>query len=172
MKGTVTYMMLSKNKWLRRIKGIFEIVLAAFLIMSMCCISVFAETLEMPSMPNMSDMIPDGTNIPDRDIGGAVGSDSSHAIDSSMNGSSESPLISIPDTENGKIPSTNIGDVTGNGNSDNPNTGDNLSSVLGIVIAVIVVLAVIMLIIALVPKRPGEAMGGSGKDRGSDPRKK
>ena len=89
-----------------------------------------------------------------------------------MNGSSESPLISIPDTENGKIPSTNIGDVTGNGNSDNPNTGDNLSSVLGIVIAVIVVLAVIMLIIALVPKRPGEAMGGSGKDRGSDPRKK
>jgi len=56
--------------------------------------------------------------------------------------------------------------------SDNPETGDNLSSVLGIVIAVIVVLAVIMLIIALVPRRPGEAMGSSGKNGNSDSKKK
>ena len=172
MKGTVTYMILSKNKRSNSIKGIFAFALAAFLIASMCCISAFAESLELPSMPDMSGMIPDGTNIPDSDIGGAVGSDSSQmGTDSSMDSSSETSLISPSDTEGGKIPSTNVGDVTGDG-SDNPETGDNLSSVLGIVIAVIVVLAVIMLIIALVPRRPGEAMGSSGKNGSSDSQKK
>lgn len=169
MKGTVTYMISSKNKRLGRI---LVLVLAAFFAASMCCISAFAESLEMPTMPDMSDMIPDGTNIPDSDIGGAVGSESdSDPMGSSIDSSSESSLITLPDTDEGKIPSTDIGDATGNG-SDNPETGDNLSSVLGIVIAVIVVLAVIMLIIALVPKRPGETISGSDNDRSSGSMKK
>lgn len=168
-------MRLFKKKWFRRIKGMFGFVLAAFVIMTICGITAYAETAAMPTMPDMSDMIPDGTNIPDSDIGGAVGSDSpfSSSADSSMNGDSDITSETATDTEFGKIPSTNIDGESGTSVlGDNPDTSDSLGRVLGIVIAVIVVLAVIMLIIALVPRRPGEAMSGDGKGNRFDSNKK
>ena len=138
-------MLLTKSKISKRFKRLLGILIAAFIIGCAISATVYAET----SMPGASDMIPDGTNIPDSNIEGAV--------------ESTSPLesITLPDAENGTVPSTDIaGGVTPD--NTNPETSDSLSRVLGIVIAVIVVLAVILLIVALIPKKIYESRNRDG----------
>jgi hypothetical protein len=63
-------MITSKKSYLGRTLGL---IISALLISSMFCLAAYAET---PTMPDMSDMIPDGTNIPDTNIEGATGNDS------------------------------------------------------------------------------------------------
>lgn len=162
-------MILSKKKWSNRIRILFGFLMAAITVSLVLSIAVSAETVSpdtMLTMPDMSDMMPDGTNIPDSNIGGAVESTSPleniTLPDSGTAG--ETPFMSMPSTNNGTVPSSDI--IGGSGTSpitDNPETNDSLGRVLGIIIAVIVVLAVIMLIVALVPKRVYDSKNRNGK---------
>lgn len=135
-------MILIKNKLRKRLRGLIGIALASFLILSALCISAFAETSNI-----VSDIMPDGTNIPDTDIGGATGMDGTTPLGTLPE--------SLPDTSNGTIPQSNVSSTvpfstSAPGDDDATN---NVGRVLGIIIAVIVVLAVIVLIIALIPKK-------------------
>ena len=140
-------MLSMKNKFKKRLRGLIGIALAIFLVSSLLCIPAMAESSNI-----MSDIVPDGTNIPDTDIGGATGMEET------------SPLgtlpTTLPDTSNGTVPQS--GASTSSSIMDDTNMDNNLGRVLGIIIAVIVVLGVIVLIIALVPR----------KDRFSDNQKK
>ena len=104
-------------------------------------VAVSAETF-LPdtkiTAPEMSDMMPSGTNIPDSNIGGAV--------------EETSPIENmLPDNTEGAVPYSGM---IGERGTDAPTEVENtLSRVLGIVIAVIVVLAVILLIVTLIPRR-------------------
>ena len=128
-------MLLRKNKFKKRLRGLVGIALASFLIISALCISAFAEMSDI-----ISDMLPDGTNVPDTDIGGATGMDGTTPLGTLPQ--------SLPDKDSGSVPQAKA-------NSDQSMAEDSntLERTLGIVIAVIVVLSVIVLIIALVPKR-------------------
>ena len=145
-------MILSKKKLSKHLKSLFGFLIAALIIALMLSVTVSAETSSGGTdrtMPDMSDMMPSGTNIPDSNIGGAV--EGTSPLESII---PESPMMTLPDKDNGTVPSSDI--IGGSGTSpltDNPETNDTLSRVLGIVITVIVVLAVILLIVALVPKR-------------------
>ena len=116
-------MMFIKNKWKKRLRSIFGIAFAMLIVSSVFCIGAFAET-----------------NVPDTDIGGATGMESTLL----------SPM-STPGASNGTVPQSNAG--TESSMMDNTATQDTIGNVLGIIIAVIVVLAVIILIVALIPKR-------------------
>ena len=87
-----------------------------------------------------SDIIPDGTNIPDTDIGGATGMESTLI-----------PPMSTPIASNGTVPQSNA--RAESSMMDSTVDQNTVGNVLGIIIAVIVVLAVIILIVALIPKR-------------------
>ena len=135
--------MLLKKKYSKRIKSLLGFIMVAFIIASVLSIAVSAETflpdtkITMPEIPEMSDMMPSGTNIPDSNIGGAV--------------ENTSPIENmIPDNNDVSVPHS---DLMGERSADSPEAENTLSRVLGIVIAVIVVLAVILLIVALIPKR-------------------
>lgn len=158
-----------KKKWWKRLRGLLGAVIAALLITSALGITALAATA---TMPDMSDMIPDGTNIPDTDIGGATGNDSSMlpGTDSATESDSMTPSATRPDTSGGIVtPSTNAG-TSAVGDDDG---SDTVGGIIGIIIAVIVVIAIIMLIIALVPRRPGGTMrGNDGKGEGADTTKK
>ena len=127
-----------KSKFKKRLRGLIGIALAMFLVSSLLCMPVMAESSNI-----MSDIVPDGTNIPDTDIGGATGMEET------------SPLGTLPTT----LPNTSNGTVPQSDPSSSPSTindineSNNLGRILGIIIAVIVVLGVIVLIIALVPKK-------------------
>ena len=127
-----------RNKLRKRLRGIGFIVLATLLMTSALCVSIFAETSGI-----VSDIMPNGTNIPDTNIGGSTGMDGT------------TPLETIPEA----LPDKENGTVQGSNSSSAPamiEDGDmtnNVGKILGIIIAVIVVLAVIALIIALVPKK-------------------
>lgn len=138
-------MLLTKRKISKHFKRLLGFIISALIVVCAVSATVYAET----SMPSISDIMPDGTNIPDSDIGGAV--ESTSPIES----------ITLPDAENGTVPSS---DITGGVTPDNtnPETSDSLSRVLGIVIAVIVVLAVILLIVALIPKKIYESRNRDG----------
>lgn len=130
-------MIFLKNKWKKRLRGFFGIALAMFIVSSVLCIGVFAET---DTSGIMSEIIPDGTNVPDTDIGGATGMESTLL-----------PPMSAPDASSGTIPQANagtessvIGDIADQ---------DTMGNILGIIIAVIVVIAIIILIVVLIPKR-------------------
>ena len=130
-------MIFLKNKWKKRLRGFFGIALAMFILSSVFCLGVFAET---DTSGIMSEIIPDGTNIPDTDIGGATGMESTLL-----------PPMSTPNASNGTVPQTGAG--TESSMMGDTAEEDTIGNVLGIIIAVIVVLAVIILIIVLIPKR-------------------
>ena len=140
-------MLLRKNKFKKRLRGLISIALAIFLVSSLLCIPVIAESSNI-----MSDIVPDGTNIPDTDIGGATGMENTSPIGTLP--------TTLPDTSNGTVPQS--GSSSSPSIMDDINESNNLGRILGIIIAVIVVLGVIVLIIALVPK----------KDRYDDQKKK
>ena len=127
-------MLFTKNKLKKRLRTIIGIALASLFIIFTLGISAFAESTSMAS-----DIIPDGTNIPDTDIGGATGMESTLI-----------PQMTTPSSSNGTVPQTSASSTS---MMDNMNTGSNLGRILGVIIAVIVVLAIIVLIIVLVPKR-------------------
>lgn len=136
-------MIFLKNKWKKRLRSVIGIVLAMFIVSAVLCIGAFAETSGI-----MSEIIPDGTNVPDTDIGGATGMESSLL-----------PPMSTPDASNGTIPQTNAG--TESSMIGDTADQDTIGNILGIIIAVIVVLAVIILIIALIPKRTDKKNSGN-----------
>ena len=131
-------MIFSKKKRRRRIKGILGAILAVFLISSALCISAFAATVHMPTLPD--------TNIPDTNIGGAA--EGTSPIPNILEDARDALISETPVT-----PSPNAIDNPSPANdpSMEGETNNRLGSVLGIVIAVVVVLAVIMLLIALIP---------------------
>ena len=133
----------------KKLKGILGFIIAALIIVSAIAVTVCAETAAL-TMPDASDMIPDGTNIPDSNIKGAI--------------ESTSPLesITLPDTKNGTTPARDIMGDSGIPNAANSEAGNTLSRVLGIVIAVIVVLAVILLVVSLIPKKISESRNRNG----------
>ena len=149
-----------KNKLRRRLRGLFGFALAILLALSVFGVAAFAETAGMPSLPDMSDIMPDGTNVPDSDIGGATGMQSD--TDTKAPGTS---AATRPDTESSRLPASS---ASGMASADDDGS---MGAVLGIIIAVVVVLAVIMLIIALAPKRD-KFSNSSGKNSGNDMRKK
>ena len=138
-----------KKKWRKNLRCIWGFILAGLLISSLFSIAVYATT---STMPDITDMIPDGTNIPDTDIGGATGNDSSMLPNTSASpdSSAPSPSSSSPSATSGLGGSSSS---TGTSPIGDANGSDTIGGVIGVIIAIIVVLAVILLIIALVPKR-------------------
>ena len=132
-------MLFMRNKLRKRLRGLIGIALASFLIVSAICVPAFAET---------SKPMSGGTNVPDTDIGGATGMESTLI-----------PPISTPNASNGTVAQSGGASST---IGDNAEMTSNIGKVLGIVIAVIVVLAIIALIISFIPRR----------DRDSDSDKK
>lgn len=148
-------MMNIRKKIRKRIRSILGFALAMIVMTSLLATFSFAE---------MSDMLPDGTNIPDTDIGGATSTSPlmpESTIADSTGKSSTSSFETGKDTPPVSIPQTVVG--SDSGAIENPNTADDIGSILGVIIAIIVVLAVIMLIIALMPKR-ATGMAGGGKN--------
>jgi hypothetical protein len=135
-------MITSKKSYLGRTLGL---IISALLISSMFCLAAYAET---PTMPDMSDMIPDGTNIPDTNIEGATGNDSTMFPEaSSAIGSSSATQKPSSPIESAISPESTA--PMGDGTDD----GGMIGGILGIIIAIIVVIAIIILIVLLIPKR-------------------
>ena len=125
----------TKNKLKKRLRGFIGIALASLLIISCLSMTAFASMA--------SDIIPNGTNIPDTDIGGATGMESTLI-----------PPMTTPDVDNGTVPQSDISAAPRNSTDmDDGYMTNNVGRVLGGIIAVIVVLSIIALIIALVPKK-------------------
>ena len=149
------------------LRGIVGLFLATLIIFSISATIIHAETAGTPTLPEMSDMIPDGTNIPDSDIGGATGTSPLETIDTPSESSSLSP-----ETGSSVPPSSSSSSATGStpqstSNNDTVTDDDGgLGRIIGIIVAVIVVLAVIMLIITLIPRR------SNGSDSSYDNRRK
>ncbi len=131
-------MLFAGNKLRKRLRGLIGIALASFLIISALCVSVFAETSNI-----VSDIMPESTNVPDTDIGGATGMDGTTPLGTLPE--------TLPDKDNGTVPQGNTSSAPST--TDDGEMTNNVGRVLGIIIAVIVVLAVIVLIIALIPKK-------------------
>lgn len=144
-----------KKKLPRRRGGILGFILAALLIASMLVIVVSAESA---TSPDMSDIMPDGTNIPDTDIGGATGNDSSLIPDattapygSTADQKPTSPIESIIDPESSMAP------------GDSTDEEGMIGGILGVIIAIIVVIAIIILLVLLIPKRDNTMNGREEK---------
>lgn len=131
-----------KINCLRRTLGF---IIVALLISSIFSIAAYAET---STMPDVSDMIPNGTNIPDTNIEGATGNDSSMFPES--NGAVESsPATPKPSSPIESVINPESTASTGDATEDEGMVG----GVLGVIIAIIVVIAIIILIVLLIPKR-------------------
>jgi hypothetical protein len=89
-----------------------------------------------------TDMMPD-TNIPDADIGGAVGDNDSDSVPDAVDS----------DDDNDGVRDPVDSDADGDGTDDEQKT----MGIVGIVITVAVVIAVILVIIAVVPKKPKDS---------------
>ena len=86
-----------------------------------------------------STLLPE-TNVPDANIGGAVGDNDSDSVPNAVDS----------DDDNDGIKDTIDSDANGDGANDDKKT----TGIVGIVIAVIIVVAIIIVIIAVVPKKP------------------
>lgn len=93
------------------------------------------------SMP-MEELLPE-TNIPDADIGGAVGDNDSDSVPDAVDS----------DDDNDGVRDPADSDADGDGVNDEEKT----TGIIGIILAVVVVVAVIIVIIAVVPKKPKES---------------
>jgi len=90
----------------------------------------------------MDSLLPE-TNVPDADIGGAVGDNDGDAIPDAVDSDDDNDGLRDP--------------VDSDANGDNVNDDDKTTGIVGIVLAVIVVIAVIIVIIAVVPKKPKDS---------------
>ena len=90
----------------------------------------------------MDEMIPD-TNVPDADIGGAVGDNDGDSVPDAVDS----------DDDNDGVKDPIDSDANGDGTDDTEKT----TGIIGIVIAVAAVVAVILVIIAVVPKKPKDS---------------
>ena len=151
-------MNMKRKKLFKRIRNLFGFALTVILLTTALGIAAYAETM---------DIIPNGTNIPDTNIGGAT-STSPFATDPFMSDTSR-PATESNSVSNGTSGATSpmspAETAIGSDTSAivNPDTSDSLGGILGVIIAVIVVLAVIMLIITLVPRRAASTAGNSGR---------
>ncbi len=95
------------------------------------------------SAPQDTDMLPMDTNIPDADIGGAVGDNDGDSIPDAVDSDDDNDGVTDPADS----------DADGDGVNDDEKT----TGIVGIILAVIIVVAVIIVIIAVVPKKPKES---------------
>ena len=95
------------------------------------------------STPITSDMLPMDTNIPDADIGGAVGDNDDDSIPDAVDS----------DDDNDGVKDPADSDADGDGVNDDEKT----TGIVGIILAVVIVIAVIIVIIAVVPKKPKDS---------------
>lgn len=93
------------------------------------------------SMP-LDSMLPE-TNVPDADIGGAVGDNDGDSVPDAVDS----------DDDNDGVRDPADSDADGDGVDDD----DKRTGIVGIILAVVVVVAVIIVIIAVVPKKPKES---------------
>ena len=93
------------------------------------------------SMP-LESILPE-TNVPDADIGGAVGDNDSDSVPDAVDS----------DDDNDGVRDPADSDANGDGVDDEEKT----TGIVGIILAVVVVIAVIIVIIAVVPKKPKES---------------
>ncbi len=93
------------------------------------------------SMP-LDSMLPE-TNVPDADIGGAVGDNDGDSVPDAVDS----------DDDNDGVRDPVDSDADGDGVDDEEKT----TGIVGIILAVVVVIAVIIVIIAVVPKKPKES---------------
>ncbi len=93
------------------------------------------------SMP-LDSMLPE-TNVPDADIGGAVGDNDSDSVPDAVDSDDDNDGVRDP--------------ADSDANGDGVNDDEKRTGIVGIILAVVVVVAVIIVIIAVVPKKPKES---------------